>query len=159
MEERGGRWKGEEARSPIKNTPITPAVTHLTPPQPPPRHHRHAHKQAHTAAPPQFLQLSLPFSHKPTFTESRQTKSEWFLTPRSITEVYLSQPPDKPHRERLSPSAAPRLLSLSSRCDYGYYKLVILKQHRPKKNPRPPMTQATLMTQHSKGHGHYCESP
>ena len=38
-----GRWRGEAVRSAIKNTPITPVVTHLTlgnshPPPPPPPH-------------------------------------------------------------------------------------------------------------------------
>lgn len=43
--------------------------------------------------------------------------------------IYL---PDKPHRKRLSPSATPRPVSSSSRCEYGYYRPVILKQHCPK---------------------------
>lgn len=109
----------------------------------------HSYTTADAATP--LLLPSLPFSHKPTLTESRQTKvflSEWFLTPWSITEVNLSQPPDKPHTKMLNPSATPQPLSPSSRCEYGFYKRVILKQHSSK-TPCSPMTQATLMTQHS----------
>lgn len=139
--------KGEEVRSPIKNTPITPAVTHLTWIRRALHRHIRACTQTHTHTrtlrqsyktaddATWFPQLSLPFAHKPTALNPDKQKIQWILTPWSITEVYLSQPPDKPRTQRQSPSATPRLLSPCSRCEYGYYRLVILKQLRP--NPPP----------------------
>lgn len=81
------------------------------------------------------LQLLLPVSHKPTFSQTLQTRVSGFLTLESITEVHLSPPPDKPHTKRLIPGAIMWLLSPWSRSEYSY--CCICKQSHPKSFPCP----------------------
>lgn len=117
----------------------------------------YTHTYTHKAeAATHFLQPSLAFSHKPAFSPEKQTnRNEWFLTPWSIAEVYSIHSPWTNLKQIGSIQLpTPWLLSPSSRCEYGYYRLVILKQRRltllvcpwPKQRSWPSTAKDTAIT-------------